>query len=205
MFGYTQVSMYLLEGDVLYLQHQVGYDTPYFQLKLDQGVIGRTVREGRPVLIDQVRSDPAYMAAVSDVTSEICVPLFDQSRVVGAFNIESRGGIRLTEDDYRLMIVLAEHVNIAIERARLHSLVRHRNQVLAALHETTLAIVNHLELSDLLNAILTRVIQLLDTEHGYIALLGDDGAGAQGMTIKLATGMFLRSEKPIHLGEGLNG
>lgn len=205
VFGYTQVSMYLLEGEVLHLQHQVGYDTPYFQLKLDQGVIGRTVREGRPVLIDQVRSDPAYLAAVSGVTSEICVPLFDQSRVVGAFNIESRDGIRLTENDYRLMIALAEHVNIAIERARLQSLVRHRNQVLAALHETTLAIVNRLELSDLLNAILTRVIQLLNTEHGYIALLGDDGAGAQGMIIKLATGMFLKDERPIHLGEGLDG
>jgi len=205
MFGYTQVSMYLLEGNFLNLQHQVGYDTPSTQIALDQGVIGRTVREGHPVLIENVQEERAYLSAISDVTSEICVPLFDQKRVVGAFSIESRGGIKLTEDDLRLMIALAEHVNVAIERTRLHSQVQRRNQILAALHETTLAIVNRLELPDLLNAILTKATQLLNTDHGYIALVEDDETGDTGMVTKAATGIFVNDKVPIRMGEGLGG
>jgi signal transduction histidine kinase/ActR/RegA family two-component response regulator len=205
VFGYTQVSIYLLAGEVLHLQHQVGYETPYTQLSLSQGVIGRTVREGRPALIEDVHTDPAFIAAAPDVTSEICVPLFDRNQAVGAFNIESRGGVTLTEDDFRLMIALAEHINIAIERARLHSQLRQRNQVLTALHETTLAIVNQLELSALLEAILTRAAQLLGLADGFIALIEDDGAGAQGLVIKQAKGIFRKDARPIRPGQGLAG
>jgi PAS domain S-box-containing protein len=81
--------------------------------------------------------------------------------------------------------------------------LRQQNEYLNALHETTLALMKRLELADLLQAIVTRAAQLLDTAHGYVSLVEPDQAG---VTIKVGIGLFsqhigYRSE----FGEGLTG
>jgi signal transduction histidine kinase len=57
------------------------------------------------------------------------------------------------------------------ERRRAEEELRQQNEYLAALHETTLALMNRLDVSDLLVAIVTRAAQLLGTEDGYIYLI----------------------------------
>ncbi len=77
------------------------------------------------------------------------------------------------------------------------------NKYLASLHETALALMNRLDLDDLLEAILSRAGALLGTEHGWIYLVNNDksrvvvraGVGACKQTIGFAM-------KP---GEGLAG
>ena len=85
--------------------------------------MGRVVRTRQPVLLGDVRSDPAFLGAIEGITSEVCVPLFDEGEVVGTLNVESTSGVELTEDDLRLMAAMAEHVNVAISWARLYTLV----------------------------------------------------------------------------------
>ncbi|MEO8613005.1 MAG: PAS domain S-box protein [Chloroflexota bacterium] len=124
IFTYTYVSLYLLEDDHLLLYHQIGYDAPYPIIQLNQGIIGRTARMGTPIFVDDVTTDPEYLSAANDITSEISVPLFDRERTVGVLNIESSAGRRLTKDDMRLMIALSEQISIAVERARLYTSLR---------------------------------------------------------------------------------
>jgi PAS domain S-box-containing protein len=127
-FGYTLVSLYLLEGDlragtgVLTLQHAVGYERIITQIPVSKGICGRVARTGQPVFIRDVRGDADFLEAVTGIVSEVCVPLIDQGRVVGILNIESRQG--LTESDMRLMVALSENVSIAIGRARLYETAR---------------------------------------------------------------------------------
>ena len=45
-FGYTQVSIYLRQDDLLFLQHQIGYEFVINPIQINQGIIGRTVRTG---------------------------------------------------------------------------------------------------------------------------------------------------------------
>ena len=123
-FGYTLVSLYLLEGDDLVLQHQVGYEQWIRRIPITSGTAGRVVRTGKPVLLEDVSSDPAFLGAIEGIVSEVCVPLNDQGCVVGILNVESTSGIQLSEADLRLMIALSEHVSIAIGRARLYSETR---------------------------------------------------------------------------------
>jgi|GEM_PF-7046402 len=123
-FGYTQVSIYLLEGEVAVLQYQVGYHQAIARIPISQGVSGRAVRSGQPLLIKDVRTDPDFFGAIEGLVSEICVPLFDQGQVVGFFNIESSEGMTLDEADLRLMIALSEQINLAISRARLYTEAR---------------------------------------------------------------------------------
>ncbi|MDQ4099161.1 MAG: PAS domain S-box protein, partial [Chloroflexota bacterium] len=123
-FGYTLVSLYLLEGDELVLQHQVGYEQSIRRIPITAGTAGRVVRTGKPVLLEDVSADPAFLGAIEGIVSEVCVPLNDQGRVVGILNVESTSGIHLSEADLRLMIALSEHVTIAIGRARLYGETR---------------------------------------------------------------------------------
>jgi PAS domain S-box-containing protein len=126
IFGYSHVSLYLLRADWLVLQHQVGFDQDLImaQIPITQGISGRVVRSGQAMLLEDVRSNPDFLAAADSITSEVCVPLFDQGQVVGMLNVESTHGLKLSEADLQLMLAVSEYVSLAIERARLYSQLR---------------------------------------------------------------------------------
>jgi diguanylate cyclase (GGDEF)-like protein/PAS domain S-box-containing protein len=171
-YGYTQVSAYLLEGEDLVLQHQVGYEQVIDWIALTEGVSGRTVRTGQPVLLEDVRSDPDFLGAIGDITSEICVPLFDEGETVGVLNVASRGGVRLTEKDLELMVALGEHVSVALNRARLHTRVRNSEEHFRVLTQNSSDIVT------LLGAVGTIRYQSLSVErilgYGPEEIIGDN-------------------------------
>ncbi|MBN2393826.1 MAG: PAS domain S-box protein, partial [Anaerolineae bacterium] len=127
-FGYTLVSLYLREDDELVLQHQVGYTQVFERIPVTKGVSGRVARTGEPILLQDVHTDPAFLEAVPNITAEVCVPLIDQGQTVGILNVESNDPTALTEADLELLVALSEHINIAIERARLYAQVRERER-----------------------------------------------------------------------------
>jgi PAS domain S-box-containing protein len=135
-FGYTLVSLYILDGDELVLQHQIGYEYALDRIPIASGITGRVVHTGQAVLLEDVRADPAFLMAIDGLVSEVCVPLTDQGRVVGVLNVESAQGVHLTEADLRLMTVLAEHVSIAISQARLYTEARENAARLTAAFES---------------------------------------------------------------------
>jgi PAS domain S-box-containing protein len=120
-FGYTQVSLYMLQDQALVLQHQVGYSRVIERIPVTQGITGRAIRSGRPVLLKNVSADPEFLEAIEGVVSEVCVPLLDQGRPVGTLNVESIRGVAMGDEDLRLMAVLGEHVSIALAKARLYA------------------------------------------------------------------------------------
>jgi PAS domain S-box-containing protein len=76
-------------------------------------------------------------------------------------------------------------------------------EYLAALYETTLDLINRLELSDLLEAIVRRASQLLDAPHGYLYLASEN---EETIERRVATGVFADTTHPrIAKGEGLSG
>jgi PAS domain S-box-containing protein len=202
-FGYTLVSLYLLEEDALVLQHQVGYERVISKISLTEGISGRVVRTGKPVFVEDARTDPDFLGAIENIVSEICIPLFDTGRVVGTLNVESTQGIQLTEADLQLLAALSGHVGIAIGRARLYSDVQRRNHILSALEKSTLVLMKELDVNDALQVILSQASQLLNTSSGYIYLVDPD---ENKITVKVALGEFTR-----HIGyklqpnEGLAG
>jgi PAS domain S-box-containing protein len=132
-FGYTQVSLYLRQDDVLALQHQVGYDQVFQHIPLTEGIAGRVARSGEPVLLEDVRDDPAFRGAIVGIVSEVCVPLHDEGKVTGVLNVESTQGVRLGAVDLRLMLALSQQIGIALGRARLYSRVAESERRLTTL------------------------------------------------------------------------
>jgi len=89
------------------------------------------------------------------------------------------------------------------ERRRAEEGLQRQNAYLAALHETSLALMNRLKIDNLLETIVARAAQLLDTEHGYVYLLDPT---KQVMERKVSVGLFNRTvDFRMRHGEGVVG
>ena len=123
-FGYPLVSLYMRQNDRMLLEHQVGYADVIKEIPITTGILGKTVRTGRAILLGDIHTDRDFLEAIPGIASEVCVPLFDREQVVGALNVESYPEMKLTEADLRLLTALSENISIAIGRARLYTEIR---------------------------------------------------------------------------------
>jgi diguanylate cyclase (GGDEF)-like protein len=125
-FGYTYLSIYLLDGDTLHLGAQLGYPTEMLihEIPISMGVIGRTARSMQTQLVRDVRMDSEFLCGSYEVRSEVAVPLIKEGQVLGVLNIESDRAGLLNENVANLLNALAGSVAIAIDNARLHADVK---------------------------------------------------------------------------------
>jgi PAS domain S-box-containing protein len=78
-----------------------------------------------------------------------------------------------------------------------------QSEYLAVLHETTLGLISRLDLGDLLEALVRRAGQLLDTSHGFIYLTSGDGTALE---CRVGVGAFSHLiDTRMAPGEGLSG
>lgn len=81
--------------------------------------------------------------------------------------------------------------------------LRLQHGYLAALHETSLGLMDRLAPEDVLTTIVTRAGELLGTSHGFVDLLTPDGAGLEAT---VCTGLFRHNTgEMIQRGTGLSG
>ena len=81
--------------------------------------------------------------------------------------------------------------------------LRRQNECLAALHATSLGLIDHLDKEELLEAVLHRAAHLTRTEHGYIYLLEPDAAAMQ---MRVGKGFFKHQlGLRVRRGEGVGG
>lgn len=125
-FGYTLISIYLLENDQLHLGAQVGYPEEMIihAIPVHSGITGRTVLTKQIQYIPDVSHDSAFLRASIDVRSEICIPLIRKDVVLGVLNVESANETPLNENDLSLLNAIAGTITIAIDNARLHAQVK---------------------------------------------------------------------------------
>jgi PAS domain S-box-containing protein len=88
-------------------------------------------------------------------------------------------------------------------RKRVEETLRQQNEYFAALHDTMLAVMNRLEVQDVLEAIVVRAGALVGTEHGYL-YSGEAGSGTG--EVKVAVGVFRSSVgSQLRPGVGFDG
>lgn len=94
-------------------------------LKIEDSLIGRVVREGRPIMIPNVVEEKQYrypeLARKTGLASLLSVPLITREKVIGTINIYSREVRPFSEDEMGFVNVVAGQAAIAIENARLMS------------------------------------------------------------------------------------
>ncbi|HUP26978.1 MAG TPA: EAL domain-containing protein [Chloroflexia bacterium] len=106
---------------------------------------------------------------------------------------------KLLEDGGGVQVIIRD----ITERSRAEEKLRRQNEELALLHETTLGLINRLDPTSVLEAIVARAAALLGTAHSYIYLIEPDG---QSMTITVGTGIFAgHMGYRLVKGQGLSG
>jgi len=126
VLGFQWAGISVVEGGVARYVAYIGVELPKdWVIPLDQpSITARVVRTGRSQLIHDVRLDPEYIHAPIEgreeppFLSELAVPVKVDDKVVAVINVEKKTVAAFTEDDRRLVEILAEHLASALSRLR---------------------------------------------------------------------------------------
>jgi diguanylate cyclase (GGDEF)-like protein len=126
-FGYLLCSIVRIEADQV--ENVVGRGESSIRLSemrwsqpREAGLVGRCLRERRPVIAGDVRDEPDYLETpeTKDVRSELVVPLWVGDNLWGAINVEEAQTHAFDEDDARLVQTVADQVGSALRSATLY-------------------------------------------------------------------------------------
>jgi L-methionine (R)-S-oxide reductase len=111
---YNWVGFYMLEtaeqSPMLALGAFDGAPTPHTRIPLNQGICGAAASSGKTIVVDDVSSDPRYLACSLETKSEIVVPIFVRGKVVGELDIDSHSPAAFQDEDRKLVEYCAELV-----------------------------------------------------------------------------------------------
>ena len=89
MPDYSWVGIYLMEGEDLVLGPFLGKPTPHTRIPLNQGICGAAASHRQTIIVDDVDTDPRYLACSLETRSEIVVPIIRGDKVLGEIDIDS--------------------------------------------------------------------------------------------------------------------
>jgi diguanylate cyclase (GGDEF)-like protein len=143
-------------------------------LPVERGVAGRVARTGVAALVEDVADDPDYLAADARVRQEACVPIFLQGRVAGVINVETTDRV-LGRSDVELLTALAGEIAAALHNSALFAEVQSARDELQALHEAAQAVSASLELSTVLESLVSVTCRRFGYDRSAILLTDERG------------------------------
>lgn len=192
--GYPLVALMMLTEDeaALRVVSRRGYvgDVPAL-VPVGEGIVGRAARTGTAVLVENVAADAAYLLADPRVCQEACVPILVDGRVYGVINIEATQPV-LGAADIELLTALAGGVSVALRNSVLFGELQSARDELQALHEAAHALGASLELSAVLESLVSvtcrrfgydRSAILLPDDHGDLRVRAASGSGQAAGTL----------------------
>lgn len=111
--GYDWVGFYILDRNdpgVLVLGPYRGAPTDHVRIPVSQGICGASVAQGESIVVDDVTSDPRYLACSLETKSEIVIPIRAGGRIIGEVDVDSHEPGTFGEEDRRFLEKCAEIV-----------------------------------------------------------------------------------------------
>ncbi len=93
------------------------------RIPLGEGIVGCAAETGRPVLVNNVLEERAYIPSLESVRSELAIPLIAKGTTIGVMNLEAVLQGYFSEQVQHFLTLLAAPMAIAIENARLYERV----------------------------------------------------------------------------------
>ncbi len=112
---YNWTGFYMMGDGALNVGPYIGPETEHTRIELNRGICGAAVTSKKTVMVDDVLSDPRFLACSLSTRSEIVVPLMDGNTCIGEIDIDSNQPSYFTDEDREM---LEEIADIIVARLR---------------------------------------------------------------------------------------
>jgi sigma-B regulation protein RsbU (phosphoserine phosphatase) len=174
------------------------------RIKVGEGIVGRAVQLRRSILVNDVQSDPAYIASLPSMRSELAVPLILKNRPIGVIDLEAPLPDFFNNSHVNLLELLAARMAMAIENARLYRRSQRQARMLQLLNEISRELSSVLVLNELLRKIGTLSKRLVDY-HRFSILLADEQTQTFNAVISLRQDERMPERSTVHFDQGVVG
>ena len=144
------------------------------------GLLGRLIREPRPLRLDDIADQPAAYGFPEHhpaMREFLGVPLRVRNEVFGNLYLtEKINGVPFSQDDEDVVVALAAAAGVAVENARLYDEARRRNAWATAAAELVPRVLASADSG--LDLVAAAMMQLADADLVLILRETDDGGGA---------------------------
>jgi sigma-B regulation protein RsbU (phosphoserine phosphatase) len=174
------------------------------RVKVGQGITGRSVKERRSILVDDVCKESDYIEALPRVRSELAVPLITKNKAIGVLDLEAREPSYFKEEHARLLELIASRIAVAIENARLYTRVVRQADTLALLTGISRELTSILNVDELLKRIGELLRRIIDYQMFSILLLDEQKQKlVHRFSVRYKESVQIKHDIP--LGRGLVG
>ncbi|PYV56461.1 MAG: serine/threonine protein phosphatase [Acidobacteria bacterium] len=191
----------------LRIRFSLGYPSDIAEktrIKLGEGITGMAAQQGEAILVGDVEKHEAYIPGISNVRSELAVPLIIKNRVIGVIDIESPIPDHFTEEHKRLLTLIGSRMAVGIENARLHTRTTRQARTLLLLNEIARELTSILNLDELFKRIAELLSRLIDYQMFSILLLDSAGEKLQHrFSLRFQENIQLKHD--VALGTGVVG
>jgi len=112
-------NLYRHRLDVKYGQSAQGK----LRCSANEGIVGAAIATAQPVRVPDVTLDPRYIMVNPETRSELAIPMIHKGQVVGVLDLESPQVNYFNEDHVQALTILAAHLAVSLENARLYEKV----------------------------------------------------------------------------------
>ncbi len=172
------------------------------------GLLGALLREGSPLRIDDVATDPRHAGFPPHhppMRSLLGVPIVSGQRIIGNLYLtEKAPNGSFSDRDEEMVNALASQAAVAILNAELYEAERRRAEEWKALFELGRAVKASPNLQEMLDSVVSQARRLLNTDIAVLMLLDSDG---EMLRMAAHQGLKTPGMKKLHLAsdDGLQG
>ena len=176
-FDITLVSMYLPFGpEQLTMVGVAGYPTPFHEIEIGVGIIGRAAATQRTQFVPDVLIDADYRAARDDVRSEVAVPIVHSGELLGVVNLEGTLARPIGPAQVALAEMVVRSLSAALRSASLDDERRERLHAIERVLAVSRSLVADLDRPRIVTSIVETVAELLDADVVALFSRRPDGA-----------------------------
>ncbi|MBI2756365.1 MAG: GAF domain-containing sensor histidine kinase [Chloroflexi bacterium] len=194
-------SITLFDGDGVTARMRAVHNLPSSlvgqTLAPGQGITGLVFQTGAPVVVADYSQDlPGPLPSLEFLHASIAVPIWRQGRLVGGFAVFDRQPSRMFDDDDRqAMELLANHVAIALENARLYAETQDHVHQLVGLQKLSAVILEEHDFDTVLRGICEQLLALTDATGVGLGLLEEQGRYVEMRTVVGPSAKLLRGAR----------
>jgi signal transduction histidine kinase len=205
-------GIYLIEenGTSLHLEVHKGLSQKFIDtvktIKIGAGVSGRAVKLRKPLVIE-VSKHPvlSLIPLLQDegVKSIVSIPIIFKDKILGAINLHYRRPYTISQDELSLFASIGNELGVGIENAKLFSELEQHRKMLETLYSIESIVSMSLNLEEIFNVALSKVLEATDTETATLYSL--DGEILRLEAFAGLSPEFVEKAITRKMGEGIPG